>query len=324
MGLFRKKKKEKSEHTSSTGEPNGASEAIRRAGAGSGGRASESTAAHAGDLGYTAATEDQTGVALKNDEAGQAETMARDRSLYRNLLDGLYDAVLILDEKGIIIGANARTAKLFGYSEADLWNTPCDQLIASLKPAVLYKVFQHAESGRFSVVNASCTRKDGTTFPAEIAMNLIDLLSKGNLLLSIRNIERRVLGQNRRSRDLALTDALATAVLSCRADGMILSVNPAFLRLSGLQNQQDAVHHFIGEFCESNEVGMQLLLKQQAAGAHWIGEMQFLGAGSRKVHVIATTARFKLDDTEQLAITFTPVPRRASVMPRAASSSQVG
>lgn len=266
------------------------------------------------------AVSEQKSVAGASD---QAAVKSHDRSLYRSLLAGLYDAVLILDERGMIIGTNPRVSTLFGYPEDDLWHTPCEALIASMKPAVLQKIRTHAASGRFSVVNATCTRQDGTNFPAEIAMSIIDLLNKGDLLLSVRNIERRVMGQNRKARDLVMTDVLATAVVACRADGMIMSVNPAFLRLAGIDNQQDAVHRFIGEFCESNEMGMQLLLKQQQVGSHWLGEMQFLGAGSRKVHVVATTARFMHEDTEQLAITFTPVPRRAALV-RPEASSQVG
>ena len=251
--------------------------------------------------------------------AHDLEKKDKDRSLYRSLLAGLYDAVLILDEKGMIIGTNPRVTTLFGYPEDDLWHTPCSQLLPSMKPAVLQKIREHADSGRFSVVNASCTRQDGTSFPAEIAMSKIDLLNKDDLLLSVRNIERRVLGQNRKSRDVVITDALATAVVSCRADGLVLSVNPAFLRLAGLENQQDVVHRFIGDFCESNEMGVQLLLKQQGSSAHWVGEMQFVREGGRKVHVVASAARFQHEDAEQLAITFTPIPRRAALVRSEAS-----
>ncbi len=242
-----------------------------------------------------------------------------DRSLYRSLLSGLYDAILILDEKGMILGTNPRVTTLFGHAEDDLWHTPCESLIASMKPAVLQKIRDHAESGRFSVVNASCTRKDGSVFPAEIAMSTISLMNDRDLLLSVRNIERRVQGQNRKARDLVVTDTLATSVVSCRSDGMITSVNPAFLRLSGIKSQQEAVHRFIGDFCESNEMGVQLLLKQQGVGAHWLGEMQFARDDGRKLQVIATTARFVHEDTEQLAITFTPIPRRAALVPAATS-----
>lgn len=247
------------------------------------------------------------------------EEKSHDRSLYRALLSGLYDAVLILDEKGMIIGTNPRVTTLFGYPGDDLWHTPCDALIPSMKPAVLMKIREHAKSGRFSVVNAACTRQDGTVFHAEIAMSSIDLFNTGDLLLSVRNIEKRVQGQNRKARDLVMTDALATAVVSCRADGMILSVNPAFLRLSGIEHQPDAVHRFIGDFCESNEIGVHLLLKEKSVGAHWVGEMQFVRASAHKVHVIATTARFMYEDAEQLAITFTPIPRRAALVAAATS-----
>ncbi|MFU8780701.1 MAG: PAS domain-containing protein [Kiritimatiellia bacterium] len=262
--------------------------------------------------------------AIENTAAKKAtEGKAKDRSMYRGLLAGLYDGILVVDAKGTVIGTNPRTGVLFGYPEDDLWGTPCETLIPSVKPAVLIKIREHAAEGRFSIVNASCTRKDGSTFPAEIAMSVVDLFNQGDLLLSVRNIERRVQGQNRQARDLVMTDALAAAVVSCREDGMILTVNPAFLRLAGIENPQDAVHRFIGDFCASHEVGMQLLLKQQLSRKHWIGEMQFVGAGSRKVHVMATSSRFAYEEKEHLAITFTPIPRRAALVPVAASS-QIG
>ncbi|MFU8781484.1 MAG: PAS domain-containing protein, partial [Kiritimatiellia bacterium] len=181
--------------------------------------------------------------------------------MYRALLAGLYEGVLVIDAKGIILGTNPRAGVLFGYPEDDLWGTPCQTLIPSMKEAVLLKIRAHAEEGRFSVVHASCTRQDGSTYPAEIAISVVDLFNQGDLLLSVRNIERRVTGQDRPAPDFVMTDVLATAVVGCHADGTILTVNPAFLRLAGIENPQDVVRRHIGDFCESQELGAQLLLK---------------------------------------------------------------
>jgi len=239
----------------------------------------------------------------------------RDRSLYHELLAGLYDAVLIVDPRGTVIGSNPRTGKLFGYGEDDLWDAKCEKLIPVMRPTVLAKIRSHVESGRFTIVNASCVRLDGTSFPAEIAINRINLFNVGDLIFSVRSIERRVRAHDRHSLDSTVMDCAAAGIVVCSTDGLVEFANPAFLQIVGLAGEHDVQRRFIGEFCTSNESGMQLLLKIPAGSVRWVGRCRLLNQRGHAVETMATSARTtpKKGDAEQIVLTFSPIPRMATV-----------
>ncbi|MCA1809114.1 MAG: PAS domain-containing protein [Lentisphaerae bacterium] len=115
----------------------------------------------------------QTAATQPPTPAPSIKEQTRDRSLYKAVLASLYDAVIIVDHKGFIIASNGRAERFFGHSEADFWNLPCCNLITGFNPLVLGKIRAHVASGRFTVLNANCRRKDGSSFPAEIAISKI-------------------------------------------------------------------------------------------------------------------------------------------------------
>lgn len=245
---------------------------------------------------------------------------SRDRALYQELLSGLYDAVVIVDPKGIVIGSNPRTEKLFGHTPDDLWNMPCGQLIPAMAPTVLTKIRSHVESGRFTMVNAACTRKDGTTFPAEIAINRLNLFNEGDLLFSVRSIERRLMAQDRKDIEAEVMEHAGAGIVVCTEEGLIECVNPAFLRLVQVAEDKDVLRRFMGEFCSTHEAGMTLLLKQPAGTSMWVGRVLLATSRDRTAEVLATSVRTPPLKGEhvRIVLTFTPIPKMASVTRSAA------
>jgi len=140
----------------------------------------------------------------------------RDRSLFKALLSGLYDAVLVFDTRGFVIESNKRAEQFFGYGESEMWNLPCDKLFSAVNARILTKIRTYAEAGRFMVVNAMCARKDGSTFPAEIAISRINLLNDGDLIFSIRNLERREKARERHEMELDALQYAGAATVVCR------------------------------------------------------------------------------------------------------------
>jgi len=248
-------------------------------------------------------------------EAHSRQDSLRDRSLYQELLCGLYDAVVIVDPRGTVIGSNPRTGTLFGYDVADLWDMRCEVLIPVMKPMVLAKIRSHVESGRFTIVNAPCARKDGSSFPAEIAINRINLFNVGDLLFSVRSIERRVKVQDQKGVDVLVMDHAAAGIVVCSEDGMIEHANPAFVHLVGFPSEKDVVRRFAGEFCQSHEAGVLLLLKNPVGTSRWVGRLQLMTSREHAVDVMATAARTqaKPGEHDQIVLTFTPIPRMAAV-----------
>ncbi len=244
---------------------------------------------------------------------GKCEERQQDRSLYRKLLAGLYDAVLIIDPKGYIIGSNPRVEAIFGYSEADLWDTPCAELIPKMTTKVQNKVRKHSESGRFTVVNATGLRKDGSCFPAEIAISRIHPLHDGDLIFSIRDLGRREKTRLRYEVPLSALHHSAAGIVVCRADGRIEYTNPAFLKLLQYENGKDVIQSFIGDFCTSVETVTAMMRPPSKNGA-WMGMIEMTSSKGVPRNFVATSSvSDHRGDRKLLVLTLTPLPRTAVV-----------
>lgn len=233
----------------------------------------------------------------------------RDRTLFKSLLASLYDAVLIIDSKGAVIENNPRAEKFFEYNQSELWNMRCSELIAAISQRVLSKIQQHAESGRFTVVNATCRRKDGTTFPAEIAVSKIHMLHEDDLIFAIRNLEKREKGKGGYEMELEAFRFAGAGVAICNLDGLIECVNPAFLRLLQYDQEGDVVDSNIRELCQ--EAGMaDAFLDFGSNDGTWIGRLQMISGKGFKREFIATAVQSGYKDGLHFILTLTPVPRQ--------------
>lgn len=136
------------------------------------------------------------------------------RDLYCNLMNALYDAVLVLDDEGHIVDSNNRVEAIFGYAEDDLWDRPAKDLIKGFGPQLLNQISVPLREHRPVLIDGSCVRKDGTVFAAEIAVGSVRLARGENIVLSIRDVGKRM---------AAIMDRL-------RTQGMV-SAKPSVVRL---------------------------------------------------------------------------------------------
>lgn len=235
---------------------------------------------------------------------------ARDISLFKSLLSGLYDGVLILDAKGAVINSNRRAEFFLGYTEQELWGMQCEELVVGINARVLYKLHAHAEEGRFTVVNATCKRKDGTTFPAEIAISRIRLLNEGDLIFSIRNIERREKVREHRGLEEEAMRNTGASVAVCSLEGAIEFANPAFVRLLGLAEDQDVLKHMIGDFCASYEQVNAMMHAPSSQGS-WLGTLELVTPKGARREVLASAALSQLHRgaAARIVLTMIPVPK---------------
>lgn len=235
---------------------------------------------------------------------------ARDISLYKSLLGGLYDGILILDAKGTVIASNRRAEQFLGYTEQELWGMQCEALIVGINTRVLHKLHTHAEEGRFTVVNGTCKRRDGTSFPSEIAINRIRLLNEGDLIFSIRNIERREKVREQRGLEEEAVRSTGAGMVVCSTDGAIEFANPAFLRLLSLAEEHEVLKHLIGEFCSSYEQ-VQAMMHAPSSQGMWMGSMELVTSKGTKRTVLASAALSQAHrgTAARIVLTMIPLPK---------------
>ena len=154
------------------------------------------------ETGTTAAGTVETGSAA----AGSAETgrdTAREREeRLRSITQTAPDAIVIIDERGIIDTVNPAAERLFGYSGAELVGRNVKILMPSpQREDHDSHLARYRETGEKRVIGIGRvvvgTRKDGTTFPARLAIGEI-ALGQGRLFTGFlhditerENIQRR-------------------------------------------------------------------------------------------------------------------------------------
>ena len=122
------------------------------------------------------------------------------RDMYRNLMNALYDAVLLVDEKGHVVDSNTRVEHTFGYSQSEMWDMSLQQLIKGFGPHVLDQLAEPLGEGRPVIIDGRGVRKDGSLFNAEITVSKVKLARIENLLFSVRDIGKRLLAAQEKIR----------------------------------------------------------------------------------------------------------------------------
>ncbi len=163
------------------------------------------------------------------------------RSLFRQLLAGMYDAVLITDPSGHLLELNPRAKEFFGYETEEVMDSPIGRFIPGVTPAIVDRIRDGLGQARHMMLDANCMRKDSSTFFAEVTVSMIDLLNPGDLVFTVRNIERR-----RRQLELFRSEENAckvaqTALFACDSDGHFRFVNDSFVALFGFADQEEAL-----------------------------------------------------------------------------------
>ena len=129
------------------------------------------------------------------------------RDLYRNLMNALYDAVMLVDEKGHVIDSNPRVENTFGYSQSEMWDMSLQQLIKGFGPHVLAQLTEPLDEGRPVIIDGRGVRKDGSMFSAEITVGKVKLSRVENLLFSVRDISKRIIAAQEKIRSQMQDDA---------------------------------------------------------------------------------------------------------------------
>ncbi len=160
------------------------------------------------------------------------------KTVYKQLMNGFYDAILIADSKGHVVESNSRAADYFGYSVEELWDMPASNLIAGLNDSVYERIRRAIGGERHVLMNTRCTRKDGSHFPAEVGISVIAMFGKEDFVFTVRNIERRATQlRTLRSGHNAFMNSQAGCFI-CDETRRVVTANNAFLSILKLPSSE--------------------------------------------------------------------------------------
>jgi PAS domain S-box-containing protein len=105
-----------------------------------------------------------------------ARQLADEQGLFRDLLDAAPDALLIVDETGRIVFANAGTEALLGYPRDELLGRPVEMLVPAAR-RMEHAAHRHGYAAEprkrpmGSGLDLQAVRKDGSEIPVEISLS---------------------------------------------------------------------------------------------------------------------------------------------------------
>ena len=162
------------------------------------------------------------------------------RALYYELMNGLYDAVLILDKQGHVVDCNTRLTDMLGYPREDTWDMPIEKIITGMSRQMFEHLKRNLAESHHILIDARCFRKDGTSFAGEVGVSTFTLTRGANIVFTVRNVERRKHAMDDlRKSHAALEVALAPAFV-CDTDGFFLVTNHALLEVFGIPDEEQA------------------------------------------------------------------------------------
>src|SRR5450759_4378169 len=165
---------------------------------------------------------------------------------FEGLLEAVPDALVGVDQAGVIRFVNHQTESLFGYDRTDL----VGQCIETLVPESFRKVHPAHRDGYVAApktremgtgLELRGQRRDGTEFPVDIALSHVDTGDGVLVIAAVRDIsDRQKAEQGRRwsERLAAVVEYSGDAIISNTPDGIITSFNPAAERMYGYSSEE--------------------------------------------------------------------------------------
>jgi len=162
---------------------------------------------------------------------------------FEHLLAAVPDALVGMDQKGVIRFVNRQTELLFGYDRDQL----IGQRIEILVPEPLWQIYvQHKEnyfadprtrSSGLDVV-LSGRHQDGSELPINVSLSQIDT---GDVLLVVTaagDMARQKLAVKNAQLTAAIVEYSNEAIIGCTPDGVVTSWNPAAMRMYGYSSKE--------------------------------------------------------------------------------------
>ncbi|NCC51702.1 MAG: PAS domain S-box protein [Spartobacteria bacterium] len=191
---------------------------------------------------------------------------------YDQLLQSIYDGVLISTLSGDILDANARAMDFLSFSKEDLRSKNVLDIIAGADSALLASLRENLQNQRFALLQAYCVRKDRTFFPAEIAVNILRF-SEMQMCFFIRDITLRKQAEERlRTEHNAIQNA-GNGIAIVDEDGMLEYVNPAMVKLWGYAQPEEMEGRDVWNLLDDEETGLKIFRQLMATGEDWSGEL---------------------------------------------------
>ena len=162
---------------------------------------------------------------------------------FEGLLQSISDAVVAVDDQGVIVGWNRSAETMFGWNAEDVLMTPAEPLMSEdMKQFFSRHSVQLAERGTSDFVGQStrvnCATRSGRLLPCEMSLAVWKRESRLFSGGIFRDVSARESVERELVRLARAVDHASEAIIITEADTTIVYVNPAFERVSGYSRDE--------------------------------------------------------------------------------------
>jgi PAS domain S-box-containing protein len=196
----------------------------------------------------------------------------KERALLHSMMEAAPDAMLIIDQDGLIIAANTQTLALLGYDPHEMIGQPVEMLMPGRFQDLHVQhreTYASAPAHRMmgSGMDLFASHKDGTEIQIEVSLRAIPLAHETLFVAAIRDITERKRMEEAERQQRALAHALSDTAATINAT---LNVNEVMER----------VLHFIEAVVPHDAADIFLIESDTARVERSKGYEKFTGMGS--------------------------------------------
>jgi len=166
----------------------------------------------------------------------QQLVIERDRDVLSQRLTQLMkhanDIIVLSDNTGRILEVNDRAVERYGYTTAELQRMKVVELRATSELAGIAQLNEQLRTQGWAVAETEHQRKDGSTFPVEVSVRIVEIEGGSYRLAITRDITQRKQAEEAlRASEASLQGVLqstADGILAVNADGKVLFRNKRF------------------------------------------------------------------------------------------------
>jgi len=237
-------------------------------------------------------------------QAPAAVPVSTEDAKYQALLQSVYDAAIIADFNGKIVDVNIRAIEFFYYARDDFRNLSIFDILSGADESLIETLRQNLANERFTLIQAYCLRSDGSFFPAEIAVNELNL-GEMKLCLFVRDITVRKQAEEMLRTEHNAIQNSGNGIAVADLDAKLEYANPATATMWGYDGDTNALQGMDARalLCDKEiaEQMVNIVLKEQRT---WTEEVKACRLDGSKFDVQVSAACNRNSDGEPVGIVF--------------------
>jgi len=187
---------------------------------------------------------------MNDREQNADEILPQADALFQSLFDFAPDAIIVVNNKGLISQTNAQAEKIFGYETKELIGRSVDILIPErFRKSHNEHLKEYIQNPRKRFMGEGLKlfglRKDETEFPVDIALNYVSTKDGIMILSIVRDITKHIRMEEalRMSEEKfrRIFENAAEGIFQTSIDGRILAANPACVNLLGYNSSEELI-----------------------------------------------------------------------------------